>query len=71
MVKLLNEVRTDLLSNFVSRRNGRKFKAFLVAQPQGKVGFEFAPRAPKAEKKDAPRKSAKPLKARRGKSGGG
>jgi DNA topoisomerase-3 len=71
MVKLLNEGRTDLLSNFVSRRNGRKFKAFLVAQPQGKVGFEFAPRAPKAEKKDAPRKSAKPLKARRGKSGGG
>ncbi len=71
MVKLLSEGRTDLLSNFVSRRNGRKFKAFLVSQPQGKVGFEFAPRAPKAEKKDAPRKSAKPLKDRRGKSGGG
>ena len=71
MAKLLNEGRTDLLSNFVSKRNGRKFKAFLVAQPQGKVGFEFAPRAPKPEKKDSTRKSAGRVKDRRGTSGGG
>ena len=66
MAKLLSEGRTDLLSNFVSKRNGRKFKAFLVAQPQGKVGFEFAPRAPKPEKKDSLHKSAGPVKHRRG-----
>jgi DNA topoisomerase-3 len=48
MVKLLTEGRTDLLTNFVSRKNSRKFKAFLVKQPDGKVGFEFAAREPKA-----------------------
>lgn len=47
MEKLLRDGRTDLLQNFVSNRNGRKFKAFLVAK-EGKVGFEFAPREPKA-----------------------
>jgi DNA topoisomerase-3 len=70
MTKLLNEGRTDLLANFVSKRNGRKFKAHLVAQPQGKIGFEFAPRAPKHEKKGTPRKSAGPAKARGGKADG-
>ena len=48
MQKLLATGRTDLLTNFVSRK-GRKFKAFLVKQPSGKVGFEFQPRAPKAK----------------------
>ena len=43
MRKLLAEGRTDLLTGFVSNRNGRKFKAFLVKQPDGKIGFEFAP----------------------------
>jgi DNA topoisomerase III len=47
MHKLLAEGRTDLLTGFVSNRNGRKFKAFLVKQPDGKIGFEFAPREPK------------------------
>lgn len=47
MEKLLRDGRTDLLTNFVSNRNGRKFKAFLVVK-DGKVGFEFAPREPKA-----------------------
>ena len=41
--KLLAEGRTDLLKDFVSKRNGRKFEAFLVLK-DGKVGFEFAPR---------------------------
>ena len=36
--------RTDLLTDFVSNRSRRKFKAFLVKQPDGKVGFEFMQR---------------------------
>ena len=44
MEKLLAEGRTDLLDGFVSSRTNRKFKAFLVRQPDGKVGFEFEPR---------------------------
>lgn len=46
MSKLLAEGRTDLLTDFVSKRNGRKFEAFLVLK-DGKVGFEFKPRDPK------------------------
>jgi DNA topoisomerase-3 len=46
MQKLLETGRTDLLTGFVSKK-GRKFKAFLVKQPDGKIGFEFQPRAPK------------------------
>jgi DNA topoisomerase III len=53
MEKLLASGRTDLLTGFVSKKN-RKFKAFLVKQPDGKIGFEFQPRAPKAEKPAAP-----------------
>jgi DNA topoisomerase-3 len=51
MKKLLETGRTDLLAGFVSKK-GRKFKAFLVKQPDGKIGFEFQPRAgkDKAEK---------------------
>jgi len=49
MQKLLATGRTDLLVNFVSRK-GRKFKAFLVKTPEGRVGFEFQARAPKPEK---------------------
>ncbi|MCC7377332.1 MAG: DNA topoisomerase III [Verrucomicrobiales bacterium] len=54
MQKLLAEGKTDLLKEFVSKRNGRKFEAFLVVK-EGKVSFEFAPRAarPKAAKKSA------------------
>jgi DNA topoisomerase-3 len=44
MKKLLATGRTDLLTGFVSKKN-RKFKAFLVKQPDGKIGFEFQPRA--------------------------
>lgn len=50
MGKLLNEGRTDLLQNFVSSRTNRKFKAFLVRGADGKVGFEFEPRAAKPGK---------------------
>ncbi len=46
MRKVLATGRTDLLSGFVSRRNGRKFRAYLVARPDGKLNFEFEARAP-------------------------
>jgi DNA topoisomerase-3 len=62
MKKLLATGRTDLLTGFVSKK-GRKFKAFLVKQPDGKIGFEFQARPPKAGKADkaaAPAKGEKP-----------
>jgi len=59
MKKLLATGRTDLLTGFVSKK-GRKFKAFLVKQPDGKIGFEFQARPPKAGKTE---KSAAPAKA--------
>ena len=48
MEKLLATGRTEILRNFISQRTRRKFSAFLVRGPDGKVGFEFEPRAPKA-----------------------
>jgi DNA topoisomerase-3 len=48
MEKLLAEGRTELLTRFISKK-GRPFKAFLVRQPEGRVGFEFMPRAKPAE----------------------
>jgi DNA topoisomerase-3 len=50
MQKLLATGKTDLLQ-FVSARTKRGFSAFLVRQPDGKVGFEF-------EAKDPSRKGA-------------
>ncbi|MEX3605838.1 MAG: DNA topoisomerase III [Burkholderia sp.] len=41
MAKLLLDGRTDLLPNFKSSRTGRNFKAFLIKQTNGKIGFEF------------------------------
>jgi len=63
MQKLLTTGRTDLLDAFVSNRNGRRFKAFLVRQPDGKVGFEFAPRAAKGDAESGSSKVAKPARA--------
>jgi len=51
MTKLFTTGRTDLLHKFISKRNNRPFSAFLVKQPDGKIGFEFAPRPPKQPKK--------------------
>ena len=67
MQKLLAEGKTDLLDGFVSNRNGRKFKAFLVKQGDGKVGFEFAPRLAKAPAKTKAKAATKkaPAKARK------
>ena len=55
MQKLLATGRTDLLTGFVSKK-GRRFKAFLVKNPDGKIGFEFQPRAAKdkAEPEEKP-----------------
>ncbi|MGZ8228287.1 MAG: DNA topoisomerase III [Burkholderiales bacterium] len=44
MRKLLTEGKTDLLHRFISKK-GRPFSAYLVRGSDGKVGFEFAPRA--------------------------
>ena len=73
MEKLLATGKTDLLPHFISRK-GRPFKAYLVRKPDGNVGFEFEPRAPKKPKaaaetaapaRDEPavRTSAKPAPA--------
>src|SRR4051812_6137952 len=58
MRKLLETGRTDLLPRFISKKN-RPFKAFLVKQPDGKIGFEFQPRATKDKDKGAEEKPAK------------
>ncbi|GHT84684.1 DNA topoisomerase III [Betaproteobacteria bacterium] len=49
MQKLLAEGKTELLRGFVSSRTRRKFSAFLVRDKDGKVGFEFEVREPKAK----------------------
>ena len=46
MKKLLEGGKTDLLPRFISKK-GRPFKAYLVKQPDGKIGFEFQARATK------------------------
>jgi DNA topoisomerase-3 len=61
MKKLLATGRTDLLKDFVSARTRRKFSAFLVRGSDGKVGFEFEKREPKAK---APAKTAKAAAAK-------
>ena len=60
VTKLLNGGKTDLLENFVSNKTRRKFKAFLAYdKKEGKVVFEFEPRAAKAPAaKKAPAKKA-------------
>ena len=55
MKKLLATGRTELLTSFVSKK-GRRFKAFLVKTPDGKIGFEFQPRAAKEKPDDAKKK---------------
>ncbi len=62
MVKLLNDGKTDLLTQFVSTRTKRPFKAFLILERKKddvKVGFDFPPREPKAPKEAGAKKSTK------------
>jgi DNA topoisomerase III len=49
MANLLDGGRTDLLTGFKSSRTGRNFKAYLVKQSDGKIGFEFEKKEPSAK----------------------
>jgi DNA topoisomerase-3 len=66
MTRLLAHGRTDLLHKFISKK-GRPFSAYLVRGADGKIGFEFAPRAAKkAPAKAVPvtkKSAARPRKA--------
>jgi DNA topoisomerase-3 len=57
MVKLLATGKTDLLKRFISKKN-RPFSAFLAVGKDGRVGFEFEPRKPKAVKSKAAKEAA-------------
>lgn len=59
MVKLLATGKTDLLRRFISKKN-RPFSAFLAVGKDGRVGFEFEPRKPKAVKSKAAKETAAP-----------
>ncbi|MCG3187164.1 MAG: DNA topoisomerase 3 [Rhodocyclaceae bacterium] len=65
MQKLLDTGRTSLLRGFVSSRTRRKFSAFLVRGPDGKVGFEFEARLPKASKAGADDATSADAKSRK------
>jgi DNA topoisomerase-3 len=56
----LADGRTDSLADFVSQRTRRKFKAFLVRDTAGKIGFEFAPRPERPGRPAAAPRSATP-----------
>ncbi len=59
MGKLLETGKTDLLEGFVSNKTRRKFKARLAYdKKEGKVSFEFEPRAPRVPAKGAAKKAA-------------
>jgi DNA topoisomerase-3 len=59
MTRLLSTGKTALLENFVSNKTRRKFKAFLAFdRKEGRVVFEFEPRAAKAPAKTAAKKVA-------------
>jgi DNA topoisomerase-3 len=59
MTRLLATGRTALLPNFVSNKTRRTFKAYLAYDPkEGKVVFEFEPRAARAPAKKAARRPA-------------
>ncbi|WP_417251356.1 DNA topoisomerase III [Castellaniella sp.] len=63
MTQLLATGKTDLFDGFVSSRTNRKFKAYLVRQADGKIGFEFEARTPKAGTKAAASKKVTTSKA--------
>ena len=48
--KLLAEGKTDLFTKFISKKNNRPFKAFLIVK-DGKTAFEFPPREGKGRTK--------------------
>ncbi len=50
MSKLLATGKTDLLTHFISKKNNRAFKAFMVVGKDKKISFEFPPREARAGK---------------------
>jgi len=60
ITKLLATGKTDLLRNFVSKKNNRKFEAFLILK-DGETKFEFAPREKKGKGKASDGTPAAPL----------
>ena len=64
VAKLLSTGKTDLLQKFISKK-GRPFSAFLVRNPGGKIGFEFAPRAGKKAPEPAPEAKEPPARPAR------
>lgn len=58
--KLLTTGKTSLLEGFISNKTRRAFKAYLAWDAkEGKVGFEFEPRAPRGAKPPAKKAAAK------------
>ena len=47
MIKTCTKCHSENYARFISKK-GRPFKAYLVKNPDGRVGFEFEPRKPKA-----------------------
>ncbi|HEV3105619.1 MAG TPA: DNA topoisomerase III, partial [Trinickia sp.] len=68
MAKLLDAGRTDLLTGFKSSRTGRNFKAYLVKQSDGKIGFEFEKKEPSAKSAAAAKSAARAASADSGES---
>ncbi len=64
MVELLEKGKTPLLEKFISKK-GRPFSAYLVKQPDGKIGFEFEARDPKTAKGKAAKLAAAAAEALR------
>ena len=48
--RLLSIGKTELLPKFISKKTGRPFKAYLALGKDGKITFEFEPRAAKGKK---------------------
>jgi DNA-directed RNA polymerase subunit RPC12/RpoP len=48
LTRLLTAQKSDLLTDFVSSKTGRPFKAYLVMDDKGKVTFDFPPREDEA-----------------------
>jgi len=66
MTHLLTTGKTNLLENFVSNKTRRKFKAYLAFdKKEGKVSFEFEPRAAKVPAKTAGKTAAKKVAAKK------
>ncbi len=60
MTRLLETGKTSLMKGFVSNRTRKKFSAYLTRGGDGKVGFEFEVRQPKAKAAPKEEATAKP-----------